>query len=128
MYNFAAHKILSAVLIDGIENYMHKIEGLKTVLSTPKKIVITTHSRPDADALGSSLGLMHFLEKTGHEAVVITPTDYPDFLKWMKGEKQVVIFKGNEEKATQLVDAADLIFCLDFSALGRIDGLGRNCR
>jgi len=104
---------------------MIKIEGLKTILGSPKKIVITTHSRPDADALGSSLGLMLFLEKIGHEAVVITPTDYPDFLKWMKGEEQVVIYNmGNESRSEKLVANADLIFCLDFSALSRIDDLG----
>lgn len=104
---------------------MIKIEGLKAVLSSPKKIVITTHSRPDADALGSSLGMLLFLQQWGHQAIVISPTEYPDFLKWMKGEDEVIIYnKGNEEKSNQLVEEADLIFCLDFSALSRIDGLG----
>lgn len=104
---------------------MQKIEGLKTVLSSTKKIVITTHSRPDADALGSSLGLMLFLDKLNHDVSVITPTDYPDFLKWMKGEDRVIVYNtGNEEKSAQLVNEADLVFCLDFSALSRIDKLG----
>ncbi|MDH5476367.1 MAG: bifunctional oligoribonuclease/PAP phosphatase NrnA [Cyclobacteriaceae bacterium] len=108
-----------------VGKYMKKLEGLKTVLTTPKKIVITTHSRPDADALGSSLGLMLFLKKLHHQVDVITPTGYPDFLKWMKGEDQVMVYtNGNEEKAVQRVNEADLIFCLDFSALSRIDKLG----
>ncbi|MDH5367900.1 MAG: bifunctional oligoribonuclease/PAP phosphatase NrnA [Cyclobacteriaceae bacterium] len=104
---------------------MQKIEGLKTVLSSTKKIIITTHSRPDADALGSSLGLMLFLDKLNHDVSVITPTDYPDFLKWMKGEDRVIVYNNeNEEKSEKLVNEADLIFCLDFSALSRIDKLG----
>lgn len=104
---------------------MLNLDGIKTVLSSPKKIVITTHSRPDADALGSSLGLMLLLQKQGHEVVTVSPTEYPDFLKWMKGEKEVIVFNnGQQEKSKELVKNADLIFCLDFSALSRIDDLG----
>ena len=88
------------------------------------KIVITTHHKPDADALGSSLGLYHFLETLGIESVIITPTDYGDFLKWMPGEQQIINFERAEEKSTKLVQAADFIFCLDFNALKRINKLG----
>lgn len=104
---------------------MQEIEALKALLNTPQKIVITTHQRPDADALGSSLGLMLYLQKRGHSVTVITPTDYPGFLKWMKGNNEVVIYgEGTIEKSKNLMGEADLIFCLDFSALSRIDALG----
>ena len=104
---------------------MQKIEALKALLNVPQKIVITTHQRPDADALGSSLGLMLYLQKKGHSVTVITPTDYPDFLKWMKGNDEVIIYGGQtEEQSKSLMDSASLIFCLDFSALNRIDKLG----
>lgn len=103
---------------------MKKLEGLKDFLSKPRKIVITTHSRPDADALGSSLGLMLFLKKLNHDAVVITPTDYPDFLKWMKGNDEVMIYGDNtKSQCHSLIENADLIFCLDYSSLKRIDNL-----
>jgi phosphoesterase RecJ-like protein len=104
---------------------MQNIEALKALLSTPQKIVITTHQRPDADALGSSLGLMLYLQKKGHIVTVITPTDYPNFLKWMKSNDEVVIY-GDETKSlsADLISDANLIFCLDFSALSRIDELG----
>jgi phosphoesterase RecJ-like protein len=61
---------------------MSKMQAFKALLSLPKNIVITTHHKPDADALGSSLGLAGFLNKKGHHVSVITPTDYPDLLKW----------------------------------------------
>ena len=61
-------------------------------LSSPRKIVITTHVKPDADALGSSLGLSNYLIKKGHEVTVISPSDYPYFLTWMKGNDQVLDF------------------------------------
>jgi phosphoesterase RecJ-like protein len=86
-------------------------------------IVITTHHKPDADALGSSLGLMHFLNKIGHDAMVISPTDYGDFLKWMPGESEVVNFESNIELAKTRIAAADFIFCLDFNSLKRINDM-----
>ena len=75
---------------------MKNFESLKKFLSTPRKIVITTHMRPDADALGSSLAVFQFLIKNEHIVNVITPTDYPEFLKWMPYEDNVTIY--TEEK------------------------------
>ena len=104
---------------------MKDIPAIKEALSEPKKIAITTHSNPDADALGSSLGLFHYLEAKGHDVTVITPTDYPDFLKWMPGNEKVIVFNPKEQdSAIDLLNASDVIFCLDFSHLKRIDGLG----
>jgi phosphoesterase RecJ-like protein len=92
--------------------------------SPAPNIVITTHHKPDADALGSSLGLYHFLKAMGIPSTVVAPTDYGDFLKWMPEENTVVNFEANEEKGTQLVMNADFVFCLDFNALKRINKLG----
>ncbi|MCG8310540.1 MAG: bifunctional oligoribonuclease/PAP phosphatase NrnA [Cytophagales bacterium] len=105
---------------------MQKLKSFKELLDTPKKIVVTTHYKPDADALGSSLGLASYLTKKGHEVHVISPSDYPEFLNWMDGEKDVIDFEagGNEEKSEKLVGEADLIFCLDFNCLYRINELG----
>ncbi|MGK7394819.1 MAG: DHH family phosphoesterase [Candidatus Cyclobacteriaceae bacterium M3_2C_046] len=104
---------------------MRNLQAFKELLGTPKKIVITTHFKPDADALGSSLGLAAFLKKKNHEVNVITPSDFPDFLNWMDGTDQVVIFEEKtEQKSYQLVKEADMIFCLDFNSLSRINGLG----
>ncbi|UII33403.1 bifunctional oligoribonuclease/PAP phosphatase NrnA [Fulvivirga ulvae] len=108
---------------------MQNLEAFKTVISSPKKVVITTHHKPDADALGSSLGLAGYLRKKGHEVSVITPTDYANFLAWMKGNDEVIIFnEGNEEKSGRLITEADMIFCLDFSSLNRINELGEMVR
>lgn len=104
---------------------MHNLDDLKELLSSPKKIVITTHHKPDADALGSSLALWGYLKKKKHDVKVITPTDYPAFLYWMNGNDEVIIFnQGNEELSARLVNEAEVIFCLDFSALSRINELG----
>ncbi len=105
------------------------IEALRELLSSPRKIIITTHHKPDADALGSSLALSGFLKKKGHHVQVITPTDYPRFLHWMHGNQDVIIFnEGNEAKTEEMLDDADMVFCLDFSALGRINEMGELIR
>ena len=94
--------------------------ALKTLLSSPKKIVITTHRGPDGDAMGSSLGLMHLLKQFKHNVHVITPNSYADFLHWMPGNEDVIVFEDNEEEAKQITENADLIFLLDFSHISRI--------
>jgi len=93
---------------------------LKNLLTTPKKIVITTHREPDGDAMGSSLGLMHLLKQFSHNVYVITPNSYADFLHWMPGNEDVIVFEDNEEEANQITENADLIFLLDFSHISRI--------
>lgn len=105
---------------------MNNIAELKPLLlaNTKPKIVITTHHKPDADALGSSLGLYNFLLQLNIKSQVITPTDYGDFLMWMPGESTVINFEEEEELASQMVAEADFVFCLDFNALKRINSLG----
>lgn len=87
-------------------------------------IVITTHHKPDGDALGSSLGLWNYLVNLGKSAVVITPTDFPNFLDWMPGRDSVKIYKGDEENCKALIADAEIIFCLDFNDLKRINEMG----
>ncbi|MCS6824825.1 MAG: bifunctional oligoribonuclease/PAP phosphatase NrnA [Cytophagaceae bacterium] len=100
---------------------MQQAEALKTLIQTTKKSVITTHHKPDADALGSSLALKLYLEKKGHQVHVVSPTDYPEFLYWMPGNDTVLIYEGNQVKANEMAMNADVIFCVDFNALSRIN-------
>jgi phosphoesterase RecJ-like protein len=99
------------------------IYDLKQLLSSPKKIVIIPHKNPDGDAMGSTLGLYHYLKKTQHHVVVITPNDYPAFLKWLPSEDKVLKYDSDSEKANALIENAELIFTLDFNALNRIGEL-----
>lgn len=106
-------------------NQMQELASFKNRLSSPQKVVITTHHKPDADALGSSLGMANYLKKKGHEVTVVTPSDYPSFLHWMKGNDQVLNFENPEHKdlAINKVLEADTLFCLDFSCLKRLHEL-----
>ncbi|ARV08998.1 DHH family phosphoesterase [Winogradskyella sp. PC-19] len=96
-----------------------EISAVKDVLSVPKKIVIIPHRNPDGDAIGSTLGLMHYLKQQKHEVTVVAPNDYPHFLKWIPGESTIVKFDTQREVSEQLINQADILFTLDFNALHR---------
>ncbi|GGW66451.1 phosphoesterase RecJ-like protein [Winogradskyella epiphytica] len=97
-----------------------QIPEIKALLNTPKNIVIVPHRNPDGDAMGSTLGLYHYLKLYHHNAVVIAPNDYPDFLKWLPGDDTVLKFESQVEESTALIEKADLIFTLDFNAFHRV--------
>lgn len=104
------------------------INEVAELLKTPKKIFITTHSKPDGDALGSSLAMYHYLLKKGHEPVVVSPTDYGVYLHWLPGNPAILIYNENKEKVHKHLQESELIFCLDFNNFGRIDNLGEHVR
>lgn len=87
------------------------------------KIVIVTHVAPDGDAIGSSLGLWHFLESQEKTVNVIVPNAFPDFLRWMPGAKDIIRYDKYAEFADKLLNEADVVCCLDFNALSRIDAM-----
>jgi phosphoesterase RecJ-like protein len=102
--------------------------ALSQLLNQPRKIVITTHHKPDGDAMGSSLGLYNYLIQQGHHVQVIAPTDYPEFLAWMPGNEEVIIYTEQIERSAELIDKAELVFCLDFNNLTRINEMGELVR
>lgn len=100
-----------------------EIEKLKTLLSEKKKIVITTHYNPDGDAMGSSLGLYHYLKSKKHQVNVITPNIWPSFLDWMPGADHCLAGDNHIKKASKLLEEADIVFSLDYNALKRTNDL-----
>lgn len=98
---------------------MRPLNELYPLLSSPHRLVITMHQKPDADAMGSALGLYHFLTQMGHQATVISPTNWAGFLNWMPSTDKVIDFEKETEKSIELVNSADYIFCLDFNTLSR---------
>ena len=100
---------------------MQNFETLKSLLSSPKRIVITAHANPDGDALGSSLGLYHYLKQLGHRITVIMPTEIPDFLSWMKDYDQVLVYENTRLFSSNIVKEAEIIFALDYNSLSRTE-------
>lgn len=104
--------------------HQEKITKVEDLLDKADKAVIVTHVSPDGDAIGSSLGLYHYLTDIGLETTVIVPNEFPVFLKWPKGAKDIVIHEKYPEFAEKLINEAELIFCLDFNVLNRVKDLG----
>ena len=100
------------------------INKINDLLSSKKRITITTHTNPDGDAIGSSFALYHYLLKLNHSVKVITPNKHPDFLDWVPGIKDLEIFEDNPEKCNKILDNSDLVFTLDFNDLKRASKLG----
>lgn len=106
---------------------MENFQAFQALIQSPRNVVVVTHFKPDADALGSSLGLAGFLRRKGHQVTVVTPSDYPSFLAWMPGNDKVIALSNEssepEKLARAAIEKADVIFCLDFSSLKRIEKL-----
>ncbi len=103
----------------------HNIASLKSLLKGKhQKIIIVTHTNPDGDAIGSSLGLMGILQANGYtNATVVVPNDYPEFLSWMTFNDKVIVAKKKYHRANELIRSGDILFCLDFNSISRTDNL-----
>jgi phosphoesterase RecJ-like protein len=93
---------------------------LRELLSTRRRCAITTHFNPDADALGSSLGLMHLLRAAGHEAQVVLPNTPSGDLHWMPGYREVTSHDVRRAESEAVLSGSDLLFCLDFNRADRV--------
>jgi phosphoesterase RecJ-like protein len=97
------------------------IEEVKALLSSPKDVVIFSHRNPDGDAVGSSLGLSHYLKSQGHQVKIVLPSDYPDFLAFLPKVSDIIIYDDETEEARAAIDRANLFFILDLNSFDRID-------
>jgi bifunctional oligoribonuclease and PAP phosphatase NrnA len=102
---------------------MNNIKEVFPLLDQKKRIVIIPHKNPDADALGSSLALYQFLQKKGNQVVVISPNYFPKFLNWLPHSQSIINAEINTELAKKHISDSEIIFCLDFNTLSRIDHL-----
>ena len=98
-----------------------EVASLNTLIESSENIVVCCHKSPDGDALGSSLAWNAYLTSRGKQTNVIVPDAFPDFLKWIPGADRIIRFDKNADKAGEMLEKADLIFCLDFNGADRVD-------
>jgi phosphoesterase RecJ-like protein len=99
------------------------IRKTSDAIEKAERIAIVVHVAPDGDALGSALGMWHYLMTLNKEPIVIVPSAYPDFFNWMPGTDKIVVYEKEKEQAEQLLSEAELIFALDFNVPGRLAGM-----
>jgi len=96
------------------------ILSVKELLSESKNVVLVPHKNPDGDAIGACLAMYHYLGLKGHTTTVVSPNNYPDFLNWLPGSREVYKFDMQNRQSKKAIEEADLIFLLDFNALHRV--------
>lgn len=106
----------------------NSIDQIQKQLDNVQKSLIITHYNPDGDAIGSSLGLYHFLVAWGHQVDVVVPNGYPDFLQWMPGNDQILVASEQHQKAVERIRQAELIVFLDFNVMDRVQQLEETFR
>ena len=99
---------------------LKRFDELQSFLETPRNIVVIGHRNPDGDAMGSTLGLYHYLKKKGHNPTVVVPNEYPDFLHWLPGSKTTYRFDWQNSQSQRAIKKSEIIFLLDFNALHRV--------
>ena len=100
------------------------IRDLKTQLQDSKKIIVIPHKNPDGDAIGSCVAINELLKSLGHKSSIISPNNFPDFLKWMDIQNEIKIYENNPELFNNEILTTDIIFTLDFNSLSRIGSMG----
>lgn len=94
------------------------------LIENAQEIVILTHMSPDGDAMGSSLGMMHYLRGLGKKATVVVPNSFPSFLAWMPGAQEVIVYEAHTKEANEVLEKAELAVCTDFNEPKRIGVVG----
>ena len=92
----------------------------RQMIDAAEHIVICGHVNPDGDAVGASLALKHWLRRHGKQATVVVPNAYPDFLQWMPGAQDILVYVKHEEEVHAVLQAADLYLIADMNETGRL--------
>ena len=93
--------------------------GTWNELAAMDLIVVTAHRSPDGDAVGSVLALTHHLREAGLNAEAVLPDRFPRNLNWLPGAEIIHFFDETPDSTTEILERADLIWCLDFNGPGR---------
>ena len=98
-----------------------KLEKFRNFCSGTERIAIVSHNNPDGDAVGSGLALLYFLRAGGFNVRFFVPNRHPQFLVWIDPGNDIEIFNEMHGEATAYIAAADLIICVDFNVMHRLE-------
>ena len=102
---------------------INNISELFALIDSSKKIIVTTHTNPDGDAIGSSLALFHYFNGIGKDVSLIVPNKYPGFISWLPGNEHIIVFEDDRKRGKAAFAEAELVFCLDYNAIHRSGSL-----
>jgi bifunctional oligoribonuclease and PAP phosphatase NrnA len=82
------------------------IARILRIVGDHETFLVTSHARPDGDAIGSALGFMHLLEPMGKRVTVAFADRIPTMYRCLPGIERIV-----SELPTELPDVAVLLEC-----------------
>ena len=94
------------------------------LLREKQRFIITTHVRPDGDAIGSQLALGLFLQKLGKDVALVNSDPAPDNLAWLPGLDAIEVFTGKLAQRRRIAEA-DAILVVDTNTLERLGKVGK---
>ncbi|MFK5857431.1 MAG: DHH family phosphoesterase [Bacteroidota bacterium] len=100
-----------------------EINELKILLNQKKNIVITGHTNPDGDAIGSTLAMYHYLTKLGNKVNMMVPNQFPEYYSWLPDSEKIIIYESQSKLSQKVLKEADIVFSLDYNALSRLGSL-----
>jgi phosphoesterase RecJ-like protein len=101
-------------------------EPLREILLSNKRFILSSHVRPDADAIGSELGLAAILAAMGKEVRIVNPSAIPQTLKFLDPEARVLKI-GDEIKPEALLET-DVHIIVDTSSWNQLQDVGQMLR
>lgn len=96
--------------------------SLLDVLRRSQRVVLTSHVRPDCDALGSELGMAGILEALGKDVRIVNAQATPANLKWIDPRGKIESL-AERVRPADLADR-DLFIVLDTSAWAQLGAMG----
>ena len=99
------------------------LDDLLSLLYEHQRFFITTHVRPDGDAIGSQLALGAFLQHLGKEVAMINSDPPPRNLEWLPGIEAVEVFENTPGQLARIA-GADVVLVVDTNALERLGNVG----
>ncbi len=96
---------------------------LRAIVAANQRFVLTTHVRPDADAIGSEIAMAGLLEQLGKQVRIINASPVPTRLKFLDPEDRCRVI-GKDISEAEAADT-DVHMILDTSAWGQLAEMGR---
>ncbi len=99
---------------------------LEQLLQPVRQVVLTSHIRPDCDALGSELAMAALLRRLGKQVKIVNAQATPPNLAFIDPQGQIQVLE--EQVPRQQVLQADLLMVLDTSAWAQLGAMGEVIR
>lgn len=101
-------------------------EPLRPILAAHQRFVISSHVRPDADAIGSEIGLARLLQALGKSVQIVNHSPTPANLHFLDPDREVKQLA--DEGAASAIADAEVHFIVDTSSWMQLSDVGKAMR